>query len=98
MKIVGVAHKIFDEIFTSNDLGACKPSKKAFWTILKKFNVEPKEALFVSDACDELKGAKKIGLVTVGVRCDCGDYNVKKLDEITKILRKLNQPENYSHV
>lgn len=90
MEIVGVNHRIFDEIFTSHDLAACKPSKKAFWTVLKRFNVKPKEALFISDACDELKGAKKIGLVTIGLECGCGDHNIKKLHEISKILQKIN--------
>jgi FMN phosphatase YigB (HAD superfamily) len=33
MKIVGVDHRVFDEIFTSHDLGACKPSKKVFWVV-----------------------------------------------------------------
>jgi FMN phosphatase YigB (HAD superfamily) len=37
MKIVGVDHRVFDEIFTSHDLGACKPSKKVFWVVLKNF-------------------------------------------------------------
>jgi len=91
MKIVGVNHKFFDEIFTSHDLGTCKPSKKAFYAPLKKFNVKPKETLFIGDACDELKGAKKIGLATIGFNCRCGDYNIKTLDEIPKILQKLNQ-------
>jgi HAD superfamily hydrolase (TIGR01509 family) len=63
MEIVGVDHRIFDEIFTSHDLGAHKPSRKAFWTVLEKFNVKPKEALFIGDACDELRGAKKFGLM-----------------------------------
>jgi HAD superfamily hydrolase (TIGR01509 family) len=89
MKIVGVDHRVFDEIFTSHDLGGCKPSKKVFWTVLKKFVVKPREALFISDACDELKGAKKIGLITIGFNCGCGDYKVKKLIEINEILRKI---------
>jgi FMN phosphatase YigB (HAD superfamily) len=94
MKIVGIDHRVFDEIFTSHDLGACKPSRKVFWTVLKKFTVKPKEALFISDACDELKGAKKIGLITIGFKCDCGDYNVKKLNEINEILQKIKAAES----
>jgi FMN phosphatase YigB (HAD superfamily) len=94
MKIVGIDHKVFNEIFTSHDLGACKPSRKVFWTVLKKFTVKPKEALFISDACDELKGAKKIGLITIGFKCDCGDYNVKKLNEINEILQKIKAAES----
>jgi HAD superfamily hydrolase (TIGR01549 family) len=92
MQILGINHKIFDEIYTSHDLGAYKPSKKAFHTILKKFNIKPKEAVFISDACDELKGAKKIGLLTIGLNCDGGDHNIRRLDEILKTLQNLNQP------
>ncbi len=85
MEIVGVDHRIFDEIFTSHDLGVCKPNKKAFWTVLERFDVRPKEALFISDACDELEGAKKIGL-----ECGCGDRNIRNLNEITEILQEVN--------
>jgi HAD superfamily hydrolase (TIGR01509 family) len=94
MQILGINHKIFDEIYTSHDLGTYKPSKKAFHTILKKFNAKPKEAAFISDACDELEGAKKIGLLTIGLNCDGGDYNIRRLHEILKILKNLNQPQN----
>jgi len=90
MKIVGVNHKAFDEIYTSHDLGTCKPSKKAFHTVLEKFGVKPWETVFVSDACDELRGAKRIGLVTIGFRCRGGDYNLKRLDEIQNILQNLH--------
>jgi FMN phosphatase YigB (HAD superfamily) len=87
MKIAGVDPASFDEIFTSHDLGVCKPSKKAFWTVLNRFNAKPEEALFISDACDELRGAKRIGLATVGYKCDCGSRNVKKLSDIIKLLQ-----------
>jgi len=89
MKIVGVNHEFFNEIFTSHDLGTLKPTKKAFHAPLEKFNVKPKETLFIGDACDELNGAKKIGLATIGFNSRCGDYNTKTLDEIPKILQKL---------
>lgn len=95
MKIVGANHEFFNEIFTSHDLGTCKPSKKAFYAPLKKFCVKPKETLFIGDACDELEGAKKIGLVTIGFKCGCGEYNIKSLDEILRILQKLNQPPSH---
>ena len=89
MEIVGINHEILDEIFTSHDLGTCKPSKKTFHTVLEKFGVKPRDAIFVSDACDELRGAKRIGLVTVGFNCGGGDYNIKRLDEIQNILQNL---------
>lgn len=87
MKTVGVDPESFDEIFTSHDLGVCKPNMKAFWTVLKRYNAKPEETLFISDACDELRGAKKIGLATVGYRCDCGSHNVKKLSDVFKLLQ-----------
>jgi putative hydrolase of the HAD superfamily len=89
MEIVGVNHKLFDEIFTSHDLGVCKPSRKAFHAVLKRFDVEPREAVFVSDASDELEGAKRIGLVAIGFNSNGGDFKVKKLDEIQNILSNL---------
>lgn len=92
MDIVGIDHGVFDEIFTSHDLGVCKPSRKAFLTVLKKFSVKPEEAVFISDACDELEGAKKIGLTTIGFECDCGDYMVKKMSEISMIIKELDKP------
>jgi putative hydrolase of the HAD superfamily len=91
MQILGINHKIFDEIYTSHDLGTYKPNKRAFHTVLKKFNVTPKEAVFISDACDELKGAKKIGLLTIGLNCGGGDHNIRRLDEILKTLQNPNQ-------
>jgi len=88
MEIIGVNHKIFDEIFTSHDLGACKPSRKAFGAVLKKFDVKPEEAVFVGDASDELEGAKRIGLVAIWFNSNGGDFKVKKLDEIQKYSPK----------
>jgi HAD superfamily hydrolase (TIGR01509 family) len=90
MEIVGVNHKVFDEIFTSHDLGVCKPSKKAFYRVLKRFGVKPSEAVFVSDTNDELRGARRIGLITVGFNCYGGDYYIEKLDEIQSILQNLS--------
>jgi putative hydrolase of the HAD superfamily len=90
MEIIGVNHKIFDEIFTSHDLGACKPSRKTFSAVLKKFDVEPNEAVFVGDASDELEGAKRIGLVAIGLNSNGGDFKVKKLNEIQNILQNLH--------
>ena len=88
MEIIGVDHRIFDEIFTSHDLGACKPSRKAFNTVLKKFGVRPRETIFVSDASDELEGAKKIGIVAIGFNSNGGDFKIKKLEEIKNILKQ----------
>jgi FMN phosphatase YigB (HAD superfamily) len=100
MEIVGVDHRVFDEIFTSHDLGVCKPSKKAFHTVLERFGFNPHETVFVSDGSDELVGAKRIGLVTIGFNCSGGEYSMKKPDEILGILENLNiecAPHESSH-
>jgi HAD superfamily hydrolase (TIGR01549 family) len=89
LKAVGVNHTAFAEIFTSHDLGALKPSRKAFLAVLRKFKVNPDEALFIGDSRDELKGAKKIRLTTIGFKCESGDYRIKKLNEINKILSNI---------
>jgi len=87
LEIVGVDHKVFDEIFTSHDLGICKPHRMAFYMVLERFCVKPREAIFVSDDLDELRGAKRIGLTTVGFNCKGGDYHIKKLNEIKTALQ-----------
>jgi putative hydrolase of the HAD superfamily len=86
LKVVGVNHTAFAEIFTSHDLGARKPSSKAYMTVLKEFTVSPDEALYIGDSREEVEGAKKIGLATIGFKCESGDYSIKKLNEINKIL------------
>jgi FMN phosphatase YigB (HAD superfamily) len=86
LKVVGVDHTVFAEIFTSHDIGARKPSRKSYTTVLRKFMVKPDEALYVGDSREEVEGAKKIGMATIGFKCEGGDYNIKKLNEINKIL------------
>jgi HAD superfamily hydrolase (TIGR01509 family) len=86
LKVVGVDHTAFAEIFTSHDIGARKPSRKSYTTVLRKFMVKPDEALYVGDSREEVEGAKKIGMATIGFKCEGGDYNIKKLNEINKIL------------
>jgi FMN phosphatase YigB (HAD superfamily) len=93
LKVVGVNHTAFAEIFTSHDLGARKPSRRAFSPVLRKFKVNPDEGLFIGDSCDELEGAKKIGITTIGFKCEGGDFTIKKLNEINKILSRIEPTE-----
>jgi FMN phosphatase YigB (HAD superfamily) len=88
LSIVGINPRLFEGIFTSHDLG--EPSEKTFRSVLEKFSVKPSEAVFVSDAYDELEGAKQIGLMTIGVNCEGGDYLISKLSEIQSILQNLD--------
>lgn len=93
METVGVNHRLFDEVFTSHDMGVCKPSKKAFHTVLERFGLNPNEAVLISDAPDELAGARKLGLATIGFNCGGGEYSIRKLDEIPGILQNLNNAQ-----
>ena len=94
LQALKIDYKLFDEIFTSHDIGYEKPHKEAYLTVLRYFNVRPEEAVFVGHAKDEIEGAKKIGLTTV-VFADKnveGDYFVKQFDDLPKILDKTISP------
>jgi HAD superfamily hydrolase (TIGR01509 family) len=83
---------IFDELFSSYNIGYKKPQRKAFFIVLKHFKVKPSEAVFVGHSKDEIKGARKFKIKTIAIRWDKGtksDYYVKSFKEIPKILEKI---------
>jgi len=91
-----IDYKLFDEIFTSHDIGYEKPHREAYLTVLRHFKVEPKEAVFVGHAVDEIEGAKKTGLLTIvfNDRNTKGDYFIEQLKELPEILNKIDSTYN----
>jgi len=68
------------DVISSKDIGACKPSKKFFDYVLKRYKLKKDEVLFLAHDHDELYGAKKLGY-------DILDYNkMKDFSDIMKIL------------
>lgn len=56
----------FDTVIFSCDVGYIKPEKEIYEICLNELGVSPGETVFVGDGnCDELKGAKEIGMTTV---------------------------------
>lgn len=83
---------LFDDIFSSQDIGFKKPQKGAFFTVLKHFRVKPNEAVFIGHSKDEVEGARKIKIKTIAYKWDRGtksDFYVKSFSEIPKVLEKI---------
>ncbi|NJE47656.1 TIGR02253 family HAD-type hydrolase [Thermococcus sp. GR7] len=95
----------FDEVFISNYLGVKKPHRKIFEKALRKFNVEPHEALMVGDRLySDIYGAKQVGMRTVWFKygkyanreldyLEYADFTIKSLEEVPEIVRGLNLEE-----
>ena len=56
----------FDSVVFSCHVGYIKPEKEIYTTCLKELNISARESLYVGDgSCDELRGAKEVGMTTV---------------------------------
>jgi len=90
----------FDVICFSFDLGALKPSKVCFGSVLKKLKVKPFEALMVGDSMrSDIFGAKRAGLHNcllnrLGKVIDTAsvrpEFEIKSLDDLPWVLGELN--------
>jgi putative hydrolase of the HAD superfamily len=83
---------IFDEIFSSQDIGFKKPQKQAYFIVLNHFKVKPGEAVFIGHEKDEIEGARRYKIRTIAINCDKGtksDFYIKSFSEILKILEKI---------
>ncbi len=52
----------FDAMIISAEVGAAKPDPKIFKIALEQFGVSPKEAVFVDDVYENIKGCEKAGM------------------------------------
>jgi HAD superfamily hydrolase (TIGR01509 family) len=83
---------VFDKVFCSSDIGYKKPHKKAFFTVLNYFNVNPSEAVFIGHSKDEIEGARKYNIKTIAIRWDRGtksDSYIKRFSDIPKVLERI---------
>lgn len=59
-------NKLFDEVIFSYQVGFLKPQTEIYKIALKKMKVKPEKCIFIGDGgCDELKGAKELGITTI---------------------------------
>ena len=86
-------NEYLDYVATSHDIHAVKPDPKAFKAILKKMKAKRSESVFVGHAKDELDGARRFGLVTIGFNLDKdarANFVAEKFSDIIKIIGELN--------
>ena len=78
-----------------------KPSLKSYKNMIKKFNIDPKESVFIEDIAMNLEPAKKLGMKTVWIENDeywgkknsnkdFIDLKIKKLSSFLKEINILN--------
>jgi len=93
----------FYPVVSYNDTLEQKPSPKPFELALSLLKVKPDEALFVGDAPErDIIGAKKAGLKTCLAKYGCidykeemdvADYRIEKIDELGKVIVKMEVDE-----
>ncbi len=66
-KLYNAGMRQIDDIVSSKDVGARKPSSKIFELALKKNGLKKEEVLFVAHDLDEIRGASKLGYKTAAV-------------------------------
>ncbi len=73
--------KYFDGKIVSYDVKLLKPEKEIYEGLLKKYNLNPEETLFIDDTLVNIESAKKLGILTIHL------INKEKLkEELEKIL------------
>jgi len=94
----------FDAFSFSDETGVAKPNKKAFLTILDRFECNPEESLHVGDIeKTDILGAKNLGMKAIRFDGDSSAYLVKENPEetladfksgdwleIPRLIKKLN--------
>jgi HAD superfamily hydrolase (TIGR01549 family) len=94
----------FDFLGYSFNIGAIKPDKKMFETVLKKFNVLPEEAVMVGDSLrSDIIGAKKLNINTILINRDKikldntsekADFAINSFDELGEKLGMFNEKKD----
>lgn len=83
-------YESFDSFTSSEEVGKTKPHPAMFETALDKAAVDPQRSLMIGDRYrNDMKGAKGVGLATVGYGTEDGDavdYQVDGLSELLDIV------------
>lgn len=53
---------LFDGLHVSGQIGCAKPSPEFFTTLLDKFSIKPKNAVFIDDRLENVHAAQGVGL------------------------------------
>lgn len=71
--------KLLNPTIFSCDLKILKPDKRIYFFVLKKLKIKPKEAIFIDDKLENVKGARKIGINAI---------HFKNNSQLSKELKK----------
>ena len=88
-----------DKVICSSEIGTYKPHKEAYDVAVRAIGVKRLEAIFVGHAKDELEGAHKAGLKTIGYNLDNGakaDYYAENFSDILSIVGELNAKRRHN--
>lgn len=88
-----------DSVVCSSQLGTYKPHKEAYDAAVKAAKAKPDEVAFVGHAKDELEGASKAGLRTIGYNMDWGaksDYYAEHFSDIISVIGELNAKRRHN--
>jgi FMN phosphatase YigB (HAD superfamily) len=84
---IGKMDKYFHRIISSHDLKKEKPL--SFFPIIKRYNRN--FLIFLGHDDDEIIGAKKLGIVTIGLNNQNADYKIKNLSELYRIIKNIKK-------
>lgn len=59
------ALEVFDEVYSSHELGSRKPEPEVFRRVLAEHDLTPGEVLFIDDTPDNVAGAAAVGLEAI---------------------------------
>ncbi|HAM36259.1 MAG TPA: hypothetical protein DEB40_09550 [Elusimicrobia bacterium] len=100
LRIVGLGlHHYFDQVITSEDLGARKPAPEPFRKALDMLGTKPEETLMVGDWAErDMKGALDLGIRTAwakygdthGTEDSGAEFVLSDIQELVGIIRKEN--------
>jgi len=86
----------FEAQLYSQETRIVKPNARAYWKILKKMHLKPREAVSVGDNYEhDILGAKSIGMKTVWLnksrKRGKADFAIKELFELTRLKKLLQE-------
>ncbi len=96
----------FDAVVTFDDTGERKPGPAPFREVLRRLEVEPREAMMIGDWAErDMVGAKALGMMTVFARYgdtfdtrDSGaEFEINDVFELIGIVDRLNTPSESAH-
>lgn len=92
--------QVWDSIISSMEFGTRKPDAVLYQAVLKQFNLQPGQAVFVGHKSSELEGARSVGMYTVAFNYEPGaraNLYIDKFAELGCIAAKLTRLSQEIH-